>query len=216
MVWDYYGGGKAFNPRLLELMEAVNKSDSGSLHREDILNPEGWILLSFVMDPRTGLGRFNDYRISNYKLMEDMIQYCRTMTAEEVLALQDVVERTTRYFEQSKLFVEMLRAHSHADGNVIVTDLRDCETIFAGNRFMGYALYPDQNIEMRVMWGREKKNVVFSVGHSVLKRTSKTNVGALMLKNGGGGHEKVGTCQVDTADADRVLAELIAQMQADG
>jgi len=216
VIWDYYGGDKTFGKHLLPLLEAVNKSDSANLTREEILSPEGWILLSFVMDPRTGLGRFADYRISNYQLMEDMIQYCRSKTVEEILEYPDVQERTDRYFKQQELFKTMLTRCCKTDGNVIITNLMKEETIFAGNRFLVYALFPDQNIEIRVMWGKNKQNVVFTCGHSILNRSSKTDVGKLMLKYGGGGHEKVGTCQVTIESWEKALKEIVARMKKDG
>ena len=216
VVWDYYGGEETFGKKLIPLLEAVNKSDSGNLTREEVLNPQGWILLSFIMDPRTGLGRFKDYRISNYQLMEDIIQYCRTKSVGDILLIPDVVERRKRYSQQQELFMKMLHRCCEIQDNVIITNLMNEETIFAGNRFVVYALHPKQNIEVRVMWGKEKQNVVFTCGHSILNRTSKTNVGKLMLKRGGGGHEKVGTCQVSTEYWEGALNEIVEQMRKDG
>lgn len=216
VIWDYYGGEKTFKKHFLPLLDAVNKSDSGNLTREEILSPKGWILLSFLMDPRTGLGRFRDYRIGNYQLMEDMIQYCRTKTDEEILLIPDVQERLKRYFEQQELFEEMLKRCCEIHGNVIITNLMNEEMIYSGNRFLVFALYPEQNIEVRVMWGKNKQNVVFTCGHSILNRTSQTNVGKLMLEYGGGGHEKVGTCQVPVEDWERVLEEIVNRMKKDG
>ena len=213
VIWDYYGGEKSFDKRLLPLLQAANKSDSGDLTKEEILEPKGWVLLSFIMDPRTGLGRFSDYRIGNYRLMEDMIEYCRTKTAEEILEIPDVVERVKRYFEQQELFKKMLLECSEVRGNVVVTNLMDQETIYSGNRFLIYALFPEQNLDIRIMWGRAKQNVVFACGHSIVNRTSSTDVGRLMLKYGGGGHEKVGTCQVATGVWEDVLDEIVANMQ---
>ena len=212
VIFEYYGGKEKFGDKFDDLLAAVNKSDSGNLSQDDILNPQGWILLSFVMDPRTGLGRYRDYRISNYDLMDDMIEYCQTKTVEEILAVPDVEERVQRYREQDKLFREMLQKQTTVDGNVSVTDLREVEEIVTGNRFVVYCLYPDTNVNVRVMYGRGKQNIVFAVGHSVTNRTCKTDVGALMLKHGGGGHEKVGTCQVAHDDAERALAEMVEFM----
>ena len=216
VIWDYYGGENSFSSHLLPMLEAVNRSDSGNLTREEILEPDGWILLSFIMDPRTGLGRFRDYRISNYQLMMDMIQYCREMTVDEILKLPDVAERTRRYFEQQDAFEAMLKQCCEVRGNIIVTNLLNVGAIHSGNRFLVYALFPDQNIELRIMWGKDRQNVVFTCGHSILNRTSRTDVGKLMLAYGGGGHERVGTCQVPTDEWERVMEALIAQMQQDG
>lgn len=216
VIWNYYGGEQTFKAALNPLLDAVNKTDAGNLTDKEILSPQGWILLSFIMDPRTGLGRFKDYRISNYQLMEDMIQYCRTKPAEEILQAPDVQERRNRFLAHQKDFVEMLGRCCEIRGNVIVTNLMNEETIYCGNRFMVYALHRRQNIEVRVMWGREKQNVVFTVGHSILNRTSKADVGKLMLEYGGGGHEKVGTCQVPIEKWETVLAELVGRIQKDG
>ena len=209
VVWEYYGGDKAFGSQLLPLLQAVNKSDSGKFSQEEILNPQGWVLLSFLMDPRTGLGRFKDYRISNYQLMEDMIQYCRTLTAEQILKVPDVQERTGRYLEQQTHFKEMLARCCRAEGQAIITNLMDEEVIYTGNRFLIYALWPEQNVEVRVLWGREKQNVVITAGHSILNRTCERNLGGLLLRYGGGGHERVATCQVPTRYWQKALSEIV-------
>ena len=214
VIYDYYGGAAKLG-RFEEcgLMEAVDRSDSGSLTEDEIRNPTGWILLSFVMDARTGLGRYRDYRISNLALMKDMIGYCRTKNIDEILAVPDVQERVDRYFEQEHNYQAMILAHSKVDGNVLVIDLREVPENLSGNRFMEYALFPDTNVSVRVIWGRERRNMVLTVGHSILNRTCTSNIGSLMLKYGGGGHQQVGTCQVDAALADQTLAEVIAALK---
>ncbi|MBF0242230.1 MAG: exopolyphosphatase [Desulfamplus sp.] len=214
VIYDYYGGEKAFNnAHLNDLVQAVDKADSGNFTKDEILNPKGWDLLSFVMDPRTGLGRYRDYRISNYQLMMDMIEYCRQKDVEEILQIEDVKERTRRYFEQDSLFKEMVRANTTIKGNVIVLDLRNQEEIYTGNRFILYSLYPDQNVSIQVVWGFQRQNIVMTCGYSIINRSCKVDIGSLMLKHGGGGHKKVGTCQVPIEQADAVLKELIQEMQ---
>ena len=216
VIWDYYGGEKVFGSRFDDLMEAVDKCDSANLDTDDIENPQGWIRLSYVMDPRTGLGRYRDYRISNYELMEQMVDYCRTMTIEEILALPDVQERLIRYDEQTALFRRMIESNAKQQGNVVVVDLREQAEIYAGNRFVLYTMFPTANISVQIMWGFQKQNVVLTCGHSIINRTSKTDVGVLMLGHGGGGHRAVGTCQVAVEQADTVLSDLVARMNADG
>ena len=216
VIWDYYGGHDKFSPHLDPMMEAVDKCDSANLDTEDIENPQDWILLSYVMDSRTGLGRYRDYRISNYQLMEEMVEHCRSKTIEEILALPDVQERLTRYHEQTALFRDMIKANATQHGNVVVVDLRNQDEIFAGNRFVLYTMFPTANISIQVMWGFQKQNIVMTCGHSITNRTSKTNVGNLMLEYGGGGHRAVGTCQVPEAKAEEVLQTLIMRMNQDG
>ncbi|THB66939.1 MAG: exopolyphosphatase [Desulfovibrio sp.] len=216
VIWDYYGGRETFPDRFEEMMLYVDKCDSGDLTLDEIGNPRGWIMLSFVMDPRTGLGRYKDYRISNYQLMMDLVEACRTMGVDEILNLPDVSERVNRYVEQQEKFRDMLERTSTAFDNVILTDLRNEEEIFTGNRFLIYTMFPDCNISMQIMWGLKKQNIVFTVGHSITNRTSNTDVGSMLLKYGGGGHQKVGTCQVSVFRAEQVRWDLLSQMRKDG
>jgi len=215
IVYEYYGGAEKF-PHFAGMIEGVDKVDAANLTKDEISNPSGWVLLGFLMDPRTGLGRFRDFRISNYDLMEMLIDACCTMNIDEILALPDVKERIEMYYEQGKLFREMVLAHTKVYGNAIVTDLRNVDTIYTGNRFVIYSLFPEQNISLWVVDGRGKLNCPIAVGHSVLNRTSNTKVGELLLKYGGGGHDKVGTCQIDYDKADIVLGELIEKINQDG
>jgi nanoRNase/pAp phosphatase (c-di-AMP/oligoRNAs hydrolase) len=216
VIWEYYGGHKAFPKSFDTMLEYVDRCDSGQLNLDEIENPTGWVLLSFIMDPRTGLGRYRDYRISNYQLMMDLVDKCATTPVEEILKSRDVKERVDRYFAQDKLFRQMLSSCADIQGNLIVLDLREQEEIYTGNRFTVYAMYPDCNISLHVIWGKQKQNVVFTLGHSILNRTSNTNVGSLMLEYGGGGHARVGTCQVATETAEKVKQELIDKVNADG
>lgn len=215
IIYEYYGGKERL-PHFEEMIIAVDAVDSGDIGIEDILNPKGWVLIGFIMDPRTGLGRFSDYTISNYALMEKLIDECRTKGIDEILDNPHVKERIKRYGEQNELFKQMLKDRTKIYGNVIVTDLRDVTPIYSGNRFLIYALYPEQNISLWIVDGRGKKNVSIAIGHSIINRTSNTNVGALCLKNNGGGHRQVGTCQVPYDDCDKVVQECIEQMNREG
>ncbi|SDC20491.1 nanoRNase/pAp phosphatase, hydrolyzes c-di-AMP and oligoRNAs [Paenibacillus sp. UNCCL117] len=216
VVYDYYGGRERFGAGLDDIMAGVDKADAAQFSAQDILHPQGWDLLSFIMDARTGLGRYRDYRISNYQLMEELVDHCAHMGIEEILQLPDVQERVKRYWELDQEYRAMLAQYTRTDGNVIVTDLRNVETIYPGNRFMVYALYLDQNISIWVVDGRNKQNCVFACGHSIVNRTSQTNVGALMLEHGGGGHQAAGTCQIAYEQANEVLASLIETMKRNG
>ena len=209
VIWEYYGGHRTFPAHFDTMLAAVDRVDSGMLEAVDITSPRGWVLLGFIMDPRTGLGRYRDYRISNYQLMLDMIDHCAAMSVEEILALPDVKERTERYFAQEETFRGMLNACATAHGNVALIDLRGQEEIYSGNRFTVYAMFPACNVSVQVMWGFRKQNIVFTVGHSILNRTCKSNIGSLMLRYGGGGHDRVGTCQIETGQADAALREIL-------
>ncbi len=216
VVYSYFGGPVRFPAAWDPMMAAVDQGDSAQYSLDDILNPQGWALLNYIMDARTGLGRFREFRVSNYQLMMNLIDYCRNHPIEDILDLPDVRERTDIYFEHQEKFKEQLRRCSTIHKNLVVLDLRGEETIYAGNRFMIYALFPDQNISIHVLWGLKQQNTVFAVGKSIVNRSSKTNIGPMCLEYGGGGHEKAGTCQVGNDDSERVLGELVARITAEG
>ncbi|MDL2317078.1 exopolyphosphatase [Desulfovibrio sp. OttesenSCG-928-A18] len=213
VIWDYFGGHAKFSPSLNPMLDAVDRVDSGRLTMEEINDPKGWVLLGAIMDPRTGLGRYRDYRISNYQLMLAMIDFCSNKTAEEILEEPDVKERTQRYFTQQKDFVAMLERCATVRGNVALVDLRNEAEIFSGNRFTLYGLYPQCNVSVQVIWGLKKQNVVLTVGHSILNRTCTADVGSLMLSYGGGGHLRVGTCQVPIESAEEIIEEVVAALR---
>ena len=209
VVYDYYGGSSAF-PRVSEdLMAAVDKADSAQFTESEILQPKGWTLLNFLMDSRTGLGRFREFRISNYELMMTLIDHCLDLSIEQILELPDVKERVDLYFEHQEKFEAQVRACATRHGDLVVLDLRDQKAIFAGNRFLIYALFPECRISMHVLWGVQQQNTVFAIGKSILDRSSLLDVGALCLAYGGGGHAAAGTCQVDNKEAEMVKGELI-------
>lgn len=216
VVYEHFGGKRRFPAAWDEMMAAVDKGDSARFSQEEVLDPKGWVLLNFLMDARTGLGRFREFRISNYNLMMDLIDYCRNHSIDDILKLPDVVERSALYFEQAEKFKEQIRRCAKVYQNLIVLDLRGEETIWAGNRFVIYAQHPECNISIHVLWGLKQQNTVFATGKSIFDRSSRTNIGELMLEYGGGGHPAAGTCQVDNDKADQVLRELIARINADG
>ncbi|HOO63646.1 MAG TPA: exopolyphosphatase [Synergistaceae bacterium] len=209
VVYEYYGGDTGTLGRFRSMISWADKCDSAQFTREEILNPKGWVLLSFIMDPRTGLGYHKEYRISNYSLMEELVEHLRYQNIEAILELPDVQERILRYREHQKPFEDYMRKHSRAEGNAIITDLRGTDEHIPGNRHVIYALFPDQNISLRVFDGKNREFCVFSVGHSILNRTSGVDVGKLLLRYGGGGHFRVGTCQVPYEEAEKVLREML-------
>jgi nanoRNase/pAp phosphatase (c-di-AMP/oligoRNAs hydrolase) len=216
VVYDYYGGLKVFPAEWNDMMVAVDKADAAQFSVDEILHPQGWVLLNYLMDSRTGLGRFRTFRVSNYTLMMDLIDYCKNHNIDQLMELPDVKVRADMYFDHEEKFKDQIRRCSKVYGNLIVLDLRQEETIFAGNRFMIYALYPECNISIHVLWGVKQQNTVFATGKSIVNRSSKTNIGELMLQYAGGGHQNAGTCQVENAMAASVLNELVVKINADG
>jgi len=212
VVYEYYGGRTRFPPAWEPMMNAVDKADSAQFSRAEILEPTGWVLLNFIMDARTGLGRFREFRISNYQLMMELIECCRTMTIEEILALPDVEERVRLYFEHEDKAKKQIARCARVDGDVVVLDLRGEETIWAANRFMIYAMYPEASLSIHVLWGLKRQNTVLAIGKSILNRSAEINVGELCLRHGGGGHGNAGTCQLPNDAADDILGGVLREL----
>lgn len=211
IIYEYYGGNERFS-HFNEMMAAVDKVDSGNLTIDEIQNPEGWILIGFLMDPRTGLGRWRNFTISNYQLMEKLMDACRVMDTEGILNLPDVKERIEVYNEQTGKFKEMIAAYTRVEKDVIITDLRGVDPIYTGNRFMIYSMYPEQNISAWIVNGKGGQGCSVAVGYSILNRTSDIDVGSLMLKYGGGGHKAVGTCQFKDENMEEMLPKLLEDL----
>ncbi|MBT8486042.1 MAG: exopolyphosphatase [Phycisphaerales bacterium] len=212
VVYDHFGGPDRFSDISNEMMEAVDKADSANFTQDEILNPSGWNFLSFLMDARTGLGRFREFRVSNYQLMMQLIDCCRDLTIEQILELADVKERIELYREHEQQMKDQIRRCSTVHGPLVVLDLRREDTIYVGNRFMIYALFPEASVSMHVIWGLRRQNTVFAIGKSILNRTNPVDIGALTLEYGGGGHTAAGTCQITNTDAERTKAELIRRL----
>lgn len=215
VVWKHYGGHDVFPQSWDDMMDAVDKGDSAQYNQEEVLHPKNWELLNFLMDARTGLGRFRDFRISNYNLMMDLIDYCADHSIEQIFELPDVKERVELYFEQEAKFKDQIQRCATVHDNLVVLDLRNEETIYAGNRFVIYAMFPQCNISIHVLWGLKKQNTVFATGKSIFDRSSKTNVGELMLQYSGGGHEAAGTCQIANELAQDALEAISKQINRD-
>ena len=217
VINKYYMADEKYAKKLKkfeELIKVVDIADSAQYTIEDILNPQGWMLLAFIADPRTGLGYHHDFRVSNFDLMKSLPWILRTKTIGQILSLPDVIERVNVYRKESKKFQEFIREHARVEGDAIVLDFRGIKDIPIGNRFVEYTLYPDQNISVRLVDGKKQEFVMISIGHSIINRTSRVDVGSLALRYGGGGHKQVGTCQVPYEEADTVFKEILEAINA--
>lgn len=217
VIYDYYIQNKAYAHKIKKfesLVQIAGKADSAKFSKDDILRPKGWTMLAFIADPRTGLGYKRSFAISNFELMKKLPHLLRTKKVEEILSLSDFQERVKLYHEENKKYEQLIRRSARTQGDAIVIDLRSFETIPVGNRFLEYVLYPEQNISVRIVNGKNKAFAMISVGHSIINPTSPIDVGALMLKYGGGGHKRVGTCQVAYEVVDRVVDEMLDVINA--
>lgn len=209
VVFKHFGGCERYGHSFNEMMEAVDRADSADYEMRDVLHPKAWTLLNFIMDARTGLGRFHDFKISNYDLMMNLIEECRTKCIEKILELPDVKERIDVYLAHAEQFKEQVLRCSMVHGNVVALDLREEETIYAGNRFMIYALHPQATVSVHALWGRDKLTTVLALGKSIFDRSCRADLGKIALRHGGGGHQAAATCQVPHGDAERVLFEIV-------
>jgi nanoRNase/pAp phosphatase (c-di-AMP/oligoRNAs hydrolase) len=217
VVYRHFGGMARFPNITKELMDATNKIDSAQLSMEDILNPTGWVLLGFIMDNRTGLGRFHNFRVSNYQLMMDLVDILRKeKSIDDILRHPDVAERVKMYQEHAKLARQQIMSRAEVHDKLLVLDFRKDKEIFTTNRFTIYAMYPQCSVSMHILPGKQNQNTVFAVGKSVLNRSAKVDIGSLMLEYGGGGHKAVGTCQIDHDKVDEVKKDLVDRIVAAG
>ena len=219
VVYNYFKDNPVYADKLKrfeELVYIVGIADSAAFTVDDILDPQGWTMLAFIADPRTGLGYKRNFRISNFDLMKSLPKLLRTKSVEEILAMPDFKERIGVYREENEKYKQLLNEIVKIDGEAIIIDFRGQQDIPVGNRFMEYTLFPEQNISIRIVDGRNKEFAMISVGHSIINRTSGVDVGALTLKFGGGGHKKVGTCQVQYEEVDSVVKQMLQKINGKG
>ena len=212
VIYNHYGGKEAFPEISEELMAAVDMADSAQYAEDQILAPDPWTLLNFILDPRTGLKAFEHFTISHEQLMKDMMVYCRHHPVAEILVIPDVEERVHLYLEHEEKSELQLRRCVTEFGKTLVIDLRDEPTIFAGNRFTVYAIYPECNVSVQVTHTKDGRTML-AVGKSILDRSSTIEIGPLMLEYGGGGHAAAGSCIVDNDKAEHVIKEVVERLK---
>ena len=213
VVYDHYGGKDTFPLVDPALIDAVDKADAAQFTEEEILAPDGYTLLNFILDGRTGLSRLRDFAISEEQLMIDMMTYCRHHPVEEILQIPDVAERVRTYILNEEFAELQIKRCAEITDNVVKVDVRGEDTLYTVNRFLVYALYPDCDVSVHLTNLPDRGLVEIAVGKSILNRGNKTNIGSMLLQYGGGGHAAVGTCQVEPDHADRVAKEIVAAVR---
>jgi len=202
LVWEYYGSKSEY----VELVEETNRFDSAQLDEDDVLQPKGYVLLGFALDPRTGLGDDEGF-------FHKCLGWLRDKPIREVLVQEEVRQRIIRMFEQNEDFCWTLVQYSRLNDNVIFTDFRRVSEPPAGNRFLVYTIFPEANVSVRAQWGPGKKCVMVSVGHSIFNRSCKASVGELMSDYGGGGHRGAGSAPLPVMEAETKLLEIIESLR---
>lgn len=214
VIYEYFGGADKFPKEWASMLDAVDRADSGNVTEDEIKNPKGWLLLNYILDPRTGLGRYdNRFRLKNFDFMQHVVNLLQDETdIEEVLDDSDVKARADFYRAEQPEFIEQLKRCSKVEGNVVIVNYKDEDVIHVGNRFMVYVLFPQCNISIHKIMSNDGKKTVFAVGKSVINRSSQLNVAELMSEHGGGGHRNAGTCQVFHDKAGAALKDIISKI----
>ena len=181
--------------------------DSADLTVEDVLSPSGYILLGYTIDPRSGLGEFENYFLN-------LVDALRNQSIEQILEMPEVKNRIERMKSKWEDFKALTLKHSRMEKNVVVTDFRNIDPPPVGNRFLVYTLFPEANVSVRIHWGPKKQHVAVVVGHAIFKRTCKVNVGELMSRYGGGGHVGAGSAIVWEESAEEAIQEILRNLQA--
>jgi nanoRNase/pAp phosphatase (c-di-AMP/oligoRNAs hydrolase) len=215
IIYNYYGGRETFPNISEEMLAAVDKADSGNFTREDILHPQGWVLLNYLLDPRSGLGQFSEFRTSNYNLMMMLIDYCKKLSINEILQLPDIKERVDIYFKHQKISMHQIERNAIVCKQIVIVDFRYEKETLVTNRFMIYAMYPECNVSVHLLKNPQKNQVTLAIGRSIVNCSSTVNIGELLLPYGGGGHEKAGTCSVANDKVESTLVKLLEQLQVE-
>lgn len=214
LVYDYIGENASYENKdlVLDLLHAVDKAQSGEFTIEDVLEPKAWDMLNFIMDSRTGLGRVRAFRMSNYAIMMRLVDFLLSYSPDKILEMPDIKERLDYYEDSKDEYREMLEYNSREDGGILIIDLRDEQYLKPANRFMKYAIYPDCEVAIQIMWGLRQKNTVFALGSSIFSK-SMLDLENIISEFGGMGHRYSGSIQVENANADEVLTKLIEKIK---
>jgi hypothetical protein len=187
--------------RIRYLLEEADRIDAGKLTRDDVLNPQEYVLISMTTDGRNAGDEPYWLRV---------IQLLREESLENMLNDSEVKRRCQQVLDDQEKLRKILRQRATLKGNVIYVDLRGIE-IPDGNRFLVFTLFPEGNIQVKVAADTQRPNTTsISVGYNIFNPTSKINVGELLQKYGGGGHKVVGSCRVPNDKAEQAIKEIVA------
>jgi hypothetical protein len=210
VIYNHYveAGGK--NAKKLDphtaLLESADKLDSAKLSLDDVLEPEGWVLLGLTIDPRSGLGpEFRQY-------FRWLVEYVKELPMEKVMQHREVRRRCDRVRDEQDEYKKILEEHAWVEDNVVVVDFRGLFPKPVGPRFLVFAMFPQVNVEVRIFEGLEGV-VVVAVGHSIFNRTCKVDVGRLLKEYGGGGHRGAGSTQISAEDPELKIQEIINRLK---
>jgi hypothetical protein len=187
--------------RIKYLLHETDRIDAGKLEPQDVLDPQGYVLISMTTDGRNAGDEPYWLRI---------IELLRDASLEEVLHDPEVSRRCQQIRDEQEQLRKLLLARTTMKGNVIYVDLRGIDEIPDGNRFLIFTLFPRGNIQVKIADDKQRENTTsISVGYNIFNTTSNVNVGQLLSHYGGGGHKVVGSCRVPNDQADRAIREIL-------
>jgi oligoribonuclease NrnB/cAMP/cGMP phosphodiesterase (DHH superfamily) len=188
--------------RIKYLLHETDRIDAGKLEPQDVLDPQGYVLISMTTDGRNAGDEPYWLRI---------IELLRDAPLEDVLRDPEVSRRCQQIRDEQEQLRKLLLARTTMKRNVIYVDLRGIDEIPDGNRFLIFTLFPQGNIQVKVADDKQRENTTsISVGYNIFNSTSNVNVGELLSHYGGGGHKVVGSCRVPTDQADQAIREIVA------
>jgi len=201
IVFEYYKDRFQLDYR--ELVSVTDKIDSADLTLDEVLHPENYDYVLLSMTILNGDAPDTSY-------WDRLVDLLRKNEIQNVLADPEVKQRCRAVVDQNKKYHEYLKAHTHLEGHVAVTDFRGLNKTPVGNRFLVYSLYPESVVHMRIRYeDRRKEMVVINVGHSIFNRNCKVNVGLMLAEFGGGGHCGAGSTRFPASKADEYISRII-------
>jgi nanoRNase/pAp phosphatase (c-di-AMP/oligoRNAs hydrolase) len=188
--------------RIRYLLHETDRIDAGKLEPQDVLDPQGYVLISMTTDGRNA---------GDEAYWLKIIELLRDASLEEILGDPEVSRRCQQIRNEQEELRQLLLARTVMKGNVIFVDLRGIQEIPDGNRFLIFTLFPQGNIQVKVADDKQRENTTsISVGYNIFNTTSKVNVGELLSHYGGGGHKVVGSCRVSNDQAEAAIREIVA------
>ncbi|HXV48340.1 MAG TPA: DHH family phosphoesterase [Candidatus Binatia bacterium] len=188
--------------RMTYLLHEADRIDAGKLDKDDVLNPQGYVLISMTTDGKNA---------GDEPYWLKIIELLRETTLEETLNDPEVKRRCQQIRDEQEKLRRLLLERTRIKSNVIYCDLRGVKEIPDGNRFLIFTLFPKGNIQVKVAYDTQRENTTaISVGYNIFNPTSKVNVGELLKNYGGGGHKVVGSSRVPNDQAEQAIKEIVA------
>jgi hypothetical protein len=188
-----------------ELVRQTDRIDSADLTLDEILHPEHYpyVLLSMTIGSHTP---------SEARYWDRLVDLLRTRSMTRVMDDAEVQRRCRRVVTANIAYEKALLKHTTMAGQVSITDFRRLDPAPNGNRFLVYSLFPDCTVNVKIVYDEENLASI-RVGHSILNRGCKVNVGKMLTAFEGGGHPGAGACRFSREKATDYLTRIVNILQ---